>query len=482
MTSRRNRLVLTVLVVCAASSYFSCSQPDDILTRIDQTELRLWGNAVVPGTYTPAVQNLPTNTTGMLYELWVADDNDTISLGKFGYDQILMVFLNEDGEERSDSNLFMLAGDVLDYSDIFVSVETDPDNWPASPGPIMLIDRITAPTSNQVEMVFPLSDSLWNAAVVFNMETPSDTDRTRYDGYGIWFCSYVVKQDSVQDTISLDSFDLVYLEDDSLPQDTIVWYLDSIENIISKDTVRLFGPDTLPDGTIEAIESRTNRIVRFDSLLKADSSWPYTQIDNKETMYYYTVGVLDSFYFDDFIQYDFGMPDYSSWGWTYKGWVVSPTIPTSALGTITPPAYEINQNPSDSLIPGIEGGLLTTGTFADPRWPDYDNPFTIGDSGVQLIPPFTGEDFLEDMPFVWSLGGLVPGGIRGTVFITLEPNNFSDTTTNFPLFAFIGKLPEYPSQLVDYVGRLEEFSVWPRYHTNDSRIGFPKIVVDIRRF
>ncbi len=482
MTSRRNRLVLTVLVVCAASFYFSCSQPDDILTRVDQTELRLWGNAVVPGRFTPAVQNLPTNTTGMLYELWVADDNDTISLGKFGYNQVLMVFLNEDGEERSDSNLFMLAGDVLDYTDIFVSVETDPDAWPALPGPIMLIDRITAPTSNQVEMVFPLSDSLWDAIAVFNMESPSDSERTRDDGYGIWFCSYVEKRDSVQDTLSLDSFELVHLEDDSLPQDTIVWYLDNIINIVSKDTVRLFGPDTLPDGTIEAIESRINKIVRFDSLLKADSTWPYTMIDDTATVYYYTVGALDSFNYDDFIQYDFGMPDYSSWGWTYKGWVVSPTIPISALGTITPPAYEVNQIPSDSLIPGIEGGLLTTGTFADPRWPDYDNPFTIGDSGEQLIPPFPGEDFLEDMPFVWNPGGLVPGGIRGTVFITLEPNNFTDTTTNFPLFAFIGKLPEFQWELMDDVGDLEEFIVWPLYHSNDSRIGFPKIVVDIRRY
>ncbi|TET94061.1 MAG: hypothetical protein E3J26_05250, partial [Candidatus Zixiibacteriota bacterium] len=116
----------------------------------------------------------------MIYELWVANDRDTVSLGKFGYHQTWKTFHDENGDERPDSNYFVLEGDIFDYSierhgHIFVSVETNPDDLPEVPGPIMLIDIVTEPSSDLIELRFPLNDSLTTTTVAFNMETPSDT-------------------------------------------------------------------------------------------------------------------------------------------------------------------------------------------------------------------------------------------------------------------------------------------------------------------
>jgi len=492
MIRRRSRLVFIALAVCAATFYFSCTQPEDILTPVTRTEMYLWGDQIT-GPARMRVQNLPTNPEGMIYELWVANDWDndrhTVSLGKFGYHQTWKTFHDENGDERPDSNYFVLDGDIFDFSHIFVSVETNPDDLPEVPGPIILIDIVTEPSSDLIELRFPLNDSLTTTTVAFNMETPSDTSGDilgRFgvsdisDGFGVWFSVYQEVVDSVRDTLSLDSFTLVTKEVDSLPkgtEDTFTTYLVSIDSVRVYDTARVFGLDTMWD-----------TIVRFVSVLDTDFTSPYTVMDMSDTgtVFYYTVGdSLDIFHYDNFLQFDYGLPDYSAYGWKYKGWIVSPEVPVNAVGQITKPAYSINFNSSDSLIPGVAGGLLTTGTFTDIAAPDEGNPFTIGDQGQQRVPPFPGEDFLRDLPFDMSnWRGLVPEvyGNSGTVFITLEPVNFTDTTTNFPLFVLIAPIPTAQVNLIDFEYVLEQFTMKTLTNTNDASRGFPKIVVDIRRF
>ena len=492
MTRRRSRLVFIALAVCAATFYFSCTQPEDILTPVSRTDVYLGGINEPGSNAALQVQNLPTNPEGMVYELWVANEQDTVSLGKFGYHQTWHEFYDENGNKRPDTNYFVLEGDMFDYSHIFVSVETNPDDLPLVPGPIMLIDDVTEPSNDLIELRFPLSDSLWLASAAFNMETPSDTSRDSLDrfgitdssdGFGVWFSIYLEGIDSVRDTLSLDSFTLVTKQDTTLPPDTFTIYLDSIKNDTAYDTARVFGLDTF-----------VTTIVRFDSVLVEDTTWPYTVMDmspDTGTMFYYTVWPhdtlpADTFHYDKFSQFVYGLPDYSAygWKWKYKGWVVSSEVPTEAVGKITLPAYPVNTNPSDSLIPGVEGGLLTTGTFTDITAPDEGNPYSIG----PRVPPFPGEDFLVNLPgglTVPPWGGLVPEatGSSGIVFITLEPINFVTDTTNFPLFVLVAPIPTAQEDLIDIEYVTEEFTMDNLTNTNSSTSpGFPKIVVGIRRF
>jgi hypothetical protein len=475
MTRRRSRLVFIGLAVCAATFYFSCTQPDDILTPVSRTDVYLGGINEPGSNAALRVQNLPTNPEGMIYELWVANQQDTLSLGKFGYHQTSLTFRDENGNERPDSNYFVLEGDIFDYSHLFVSIETNPDDLPLTPGPIMLIDNVTEPSSDLIELRFPLNDSLTTTAVAFNMETPSDSIRDSLDGFGIWFSVYLEGIDSVRDTLSLDSFTLITKQDSTLEPDTFTTYLTDIVNDTAYDTARIFGLDTM-----------LNTIVRFDSVLETDTIWPYTVMDMSDTgtVFYYTVGdSLETFYYDKFLQFDYALPNYSAYGWKYKGWVVSPEVDTGAVGKITLPAYPVNTNPSDSLIPGVEGGLLTTGTFTEIAEPDSDNPYSVG----PRVPPFPGEDFLVNLPgglTVPPWEGLVPEatGNSGTVFITLEPVNFTDTTTNFPLFVLCAPIPTAQEDLIDLENVIEQFDMDNLTPTNRPTEAFPKITVGIRRY
>ncbi|HWR83717.1 MAG TPA: anti-sigma factor [Candidatus Deferrimicrobium sp.] len=497
MKSRGSRLILAAAAICTASVYFSCTQPEDILTGVSRTELFLWGNQPAEGIPPLLVQNLPSTPPGMIYELWVANAKDTVSLGKFGYDRQTQKFLLPDGEPRPDSNRFVLSGDVLSYTQLFVSVETASDTV-ASAGPIMLIDDVTLPSRNPIELRFPLSDSLWFATASFSMETPSDSDMASNDGFGIWFTSYVEGRDSVRDTLRLDSFRLVTKEI-SPNNDTTTVYLDSIFNIRTVDTVRVFGLDTF-----------RSVVVRFDSVLDTDVTRPYTvlrpplstDVDTASWFYFvtdppvfdtidtiiaehdttvYQFVSADSFHYDKFLSYDAGLLDYSDLGWEYKGWVVSPAVPPSALGEFTLPAYRIAGSTSDSLMPGIDGGLLTTGTFTSLASPDNANPYTLG----PRVPPIPGEDFLVNLPpEITSWQGFLPqaNNNSGTVFITLEPKNFPTDTTNFPLIVFARAIPRSRSELALPANAIQGFPMWNLTHTNDYTRGFPLIVVDIKRF
>lgn len=454
MSVRIKQLFAFALVALVSVVYWGCTQPTDVEVPITRSEVTL------------SPQLLPTNFPGMHYELWAANSTDTLSFGKFGYDGYLKKFLETTGADRANGNRFELSDNIYRFTHLFVSVEVDGDPSPLSAGPIMLIDNITNPSFSAVDLVFPLTELLWEATCRYNMETTSDSNRFALDGYGIWFASYQRLRDSVKDTFSLDSFwvDSSYEE---FSRDTIINNLININNITDKDTTRMFG-----------VDSYEHHVVRYIQVVQQDT---FTAAGNDSVLvttpgFMYTIGPVSIFDYDNFTQDSFALPDYTQFGWKYKGWVVSPYVTQATVGTITNPSWNSNSG-GDSIIQGINGGLLTTGTFSKITEPDDANPY--GQSN--RLPLFPGEDFIL-FPSSWvGPGGLVPNasGNSGTVFITLEPTNFVTDTTNFPLIAFTAKVPANRSQIT---GDQVIINMRNRTQTVDPRIGFPRIRVGIRTF
>jgi len=416
MPRRNNRLIFLAITLISLTLYWSCSQPGDVLLEKSTTVISL------------TAERLPSPPEGMIYELWVAktEDVDTsisvsdvVSMGRFSYNDATKTYYNELGQEMA--NRFVLNDDIYKYSKMFVSIETivDVNN---RPGPIMLIDDITNPQDNPIYLVFPESDTLHNATVTFNKETVSDRNRNN-DGRGLWFCNYETGRDSTEDTLSLDiNFDSTLVDTplyNNMPCSVISTTVDTVPIVYGLDTVA-YGSNL--------------RHIRVDVEYGycTDIIPPYYKFD--ETDYGTTqANVID---LDIFNQFDFNLPDYTPFGWKYKGWVVSKAVPTSAIGELTPPVWPyhtLNYN----HIPGYTGGLLTTGTFSRVDTVDDGNPYTLAG---QKVPPFPGEDFLDATALLDNLGLSSPPNLNsdsGTAFISLEPANFTTDTTNFPLFVML---------------------------------------------
>ena len=307
MSNRIRRLLILAALAVATTVYWGCSQPADVLVSFSNSVVSL-----MP-------QLLPANIPGMHYQLWVSNSQEIVSLGRFAYDSFNKRFLEVNGSLRADSNLFILDGNIFDYAKLFVSVEVD--SFPAflSPGPIMLIDDVTLPSDISVDLVFPLSDILWEATARYNMETTSDSDRIALDGYGIWFASYQQLNDSVRDTLSLDSF-WVDTTWEIFPRETVITNLINISNITSDTITRIFG-----------VDSFSHAVIRFDQSVQIDSAAAGDSILETVPNFIYTIGSLIAFDYDEFTQDSFALPDYSSYGWNYKGWVVSPTVKPLAI-------------------------------------------------------------------------------------------------------------------------------------------------------
>jgi len=467
MTRRANRLLILALAVISMTLYYGCSQTDDILTPVSHTTLTL------------SVQLLPTAPDGMVYELWVAGEGDTVAVGRFNFDQNNYKFLNENGSTRADGGTFEFNGDLFDYTDILVTVELVSDPTPAGPGPIMLTDRVTNPEDNPIRLVFPLSDSLWFSTCQFNMVTPSDSNLASNIGAGVWFSSFTLSNteaDSLRDTIGLDpvdSFTLTYREYDQPDSGKT-----TRTSIMAYDSVAI---DTLWYSLgIDSVQRI--RVALLQPVLYVDSGPPY---GGYELAPNYVVDTLQRVQFEKFLQADYGLIDYSSYGWHYKGWVLSPFINPAINGvaTFTPPPWP--QPSLDLFFRYAFGGMLTTGTFTQFNEPDNGNPY----SGGPRVPPIPGEDFLQGLPaglpeplnLLPNIGGFNPG----YVFITLEPYNYTDTTTNFPLILLSGMMPFNQSAAVG--GDLVDAS-WNTaqpmdlfINTNNPTLGFPRIDVAIRR-
>ncbi|HUV30301.1 MAG TPA: hypothetical protein VMY05_04310 [Acidobacteriota bacterium] len=478
MSKPYNRLWFPALALSVLAVIFSCSQPDDVLTPVSRTVLNL------------AVERLPTPPVGMVYELWVSEevvqgydlDPETIlSLGKFSFmtSDTLIAFLEPvDTMEivRADSNQFVIEGDLFAYRSVFVSVEHVDDLDPDVPGPIMLVGNVIPLGDFTPTLNFPISDELWESTVQYNLEAVSDNRSNVNDSRGIWFCSYRTTLDTIPDTLNLDTITYPWIvtviqpvieDGETLNKDSLYAVRPFTVRDIQVVTEKvLYGPDTL----ILNVDSFMHTHVTFVLESLADSTPPFTKRDLDAGAFQVTAPGDASrvVRYDIFTQGEegYGLPGFAQWGWKYKGWAVSPYIPTAGTGEFTPPAWPYN-TPERTWIPGAEGGLVTTGTFTRIDTIDDNDPFTLdslagdlrvvdtlGETTLVTIykrPYYPGEDFLNSASLLARYGltevELMPeaanGSIEGTVFISLEPDNGLTDSTNFPLIAFIGEVPPF---------------------------------------
>jgi hypothetical protein len=473
MLRRSNCLPLLVLASVSIILLLSCTQSEDVVTPIATTDLVL------------KAERLPSPPPGMVYELWVAKSGDTVSLGKFKFDPSTDEFQTADGAVRSDT--FPLTGDIMSYDTVMVSVELASDPDPASPGPIMLMDKITMPDQDPIRMRFPQADSLWSSNARFNLETPSDTNRNLNDGHGIWFSTYITDTVVIPDTTKMTWT----LKDSILPGDSlqkVYRYQCNLSDTGYTSSKIHFGPanimwlhDTLP----------THRGVSFHVDLCVDTipgrdSLPYQD----DTVQVPTV-VFDSiqsriFRLDRFNQDAFVLPSVNRFGWHYKGWVVSANYAgLTNRWRLTKPAYRYN-TANYILIPGDTGALFTTGSFSRLDQPDEADLFQLDNP----VPPFPGEDFLNATALQAAFGldsiDFVPSFSTspvnaGAVFIALEPDNMPGTlNTNFPLIVLLGKLPTTRATITQNTVGLEMKNYTQTIPGNE--IGFPEIDISLKRY
>lgn len=436
MPRRNNRLIFLAITLISLTLYWSCSQPGDVILEKSTTVVSLTS------------ERLPSPPEGMIYELWVCKNetvdtsvatSDVKSMGRFSFDNDVKKYYDENGVEIE--NRFVLDDDIFNYSKIFVSVELIDDPEPNRPGPIMLLDDVTLPDENPMYLVFPLSDSLHRATAAYNKETVSDRSPSNV-GRGIWFCNYETGRDSITDTngianiyfdtIDAEETDLIIncVEDEfgepvcdtsvaKMPWDTISTEIQVVDVDYGADTIAYV--DNITHTRVDIV---------YDSF--SDTEAPYQKVNIR--LYVNTTSFGVNLHI--FNQFDFNLPDYSSLGWKYKGWIVSKAIPNTAIGDFTPPAWPYHTN-NYNYLPGYTGGLLTTGTFSEIAAADDANPFTI--AGVK-VPPYPGEDFLNSEALLDSLGLVTMPNLNsdsGTVFLSLEPMNFITDTTNFPLYVMV---------------------------------------------
>jgi len=474
------RLAFLPFLVLAGAVFiglFGCKQSEDIVTPISSTEISL------------AVERLPTLPDGMIYEFWVADNRDTISLGKFIWDAVGKRLLDTAGQEIP--GIFLLDNDIFKYRSCFVSLETQPDDNFSSPGPIMLIDNVTNPEENNIILRFPKMDSLWLNNTVFNLEATSDladSTRNRHDGYGVWFAVYGRQTYNFRDTFYM-TFDSTVDFDTTIDPGTtakipneLLYYTETTY------VVNLPGP---------------NFVLRHpygDSLLhhrgvKFALGYFDTTIPDTGTQYNYHGLKIDvsardtqrTLLYDFYNTDDEIFPDVSRYGWKYKGWVLTPYLNSKPMTTrwrFTPPAYPFKIGGAN-MFPGDTGVLLTTGAFGSIRNPDESDPYCLPNRRA----PFPGEDFLNSAALQAAFGidsvNLMPdttGGNIGTVFISLEPDNYVLDTTNFPLIVTAAALPASRAQLIPAGIAALSFRMrpWTAAVRGDT-YGFPVIYVTITR-
>ncbi len=506
MSMLKSRLLVIIFVIGALTIMLSCSQTDNVVSPKSLTKVWL------------DVQRLPTPPAGMMYGLWVSkvpytsisEPSDAKELGRFShmYSDTLIAFLDENGDVRTDSNEFRLDGDLFGYSYLFVTTEVEA-SVDTLPGPMMLGQTITGSTDT-IRMYFPQQDSLWESIVRCNFMNPTsdipgdfDNNPSSY-GYGLWFSNHEFTLLPIHDTFNVvvsNTWDTIKPKLDSITGDTMnltdlrkeypdsVWY--------TYDTIRVdFGRDRLALG----IDRYTHYGAKQHIIRRGGTAVPRL----KKNFHFAVDSTVDTVGLDDFSQDLYDLPDLGRYGWKYKGWIVSENIPKGAVGEFTPPVWDYKN--SELLIPGYQGGLMTTGKFTNVTDSDESNPFTLSvnwdvdsvfidtvstdpivtDTTIQTFhnlkrPRFPGEDFLNATALSDSTHGAIASPLYtlsqpGSVFISLEPNNMVTDTTNFPLILFSRTVPPVD---VDSVN-LWTLSNWAGVAPGSR--GLPKIEARIKRF
>lgn len=496
MRELRARKAAGVIVGLVGVLLVSCSQPVDVASVVTTTEIRA------------TVQRLPQLPAGMIYELWattvVPRDTSILSsqvrsISRFGVLKNDTINTLVDTAGNPIEPTFLLSGDLYQFKSLFVSVErvADPDR--SRPANIMLSDVVSGADDQTLRLNFPLSDSLWLAKVRFNMEGITDNANGAGDGSGIWFSSYRVARDTIPDTTAInnlryvtDTIVAIVIGNDTINLDSLTRdYLYDITNIRPETSFVDLGQDSLLLG----IDSLTQVQMTFDRIFANGPLVPNVGRIRRTPLWEYTVEPAGAaaVSIDIFTQDDFGLPDYSVYGWEWRGWVVSPTVPSTATGRLTPPAWTYKAI-GFNWIPGDTGGLLTTGPFYRIDSADLDNRYLLplvkrieGTDTTFKRPNRPGEDWLNTTLMQTELGissvNLMPNtsGNLGTVFVTLEPLNKTMDSTNFPLIAFLAALPTARSTITAASVEVNMLNRTPSVSGDQFGTGFPELTITFRR-
>jgi hypothetical protein len=522
MYRRFNRLLCIALSAALLAVFAGCSQPDDVLSPVSSTKIIL----------TP--ERLPTLPQGMIYELWLKKNNDdVISLGKFGWDSRLYRFYDAAGNRRD--SIWEVAFDALQGKSLMISVENNPDPQPSVMGPVMLTDTLVDPAKRPMKMIYPRD--FWQAQPGYSITSPTDGNSYNGQASGIWFAQYefvrIDWMDTTEVRMSLFAGTLFTLVIDTIWDSTVVppaisridtTNLNDLQNTLIKTAITNVRSDTnfhyIPDAATLLIDSLrlirqkfdvithfanatndtifytdTIRRAGFPDSIATFAAAPFTIYDANQATYTTSLNVdtVDVFFnslADTLI--DRPVLDLNGTGWHYKGWVISPSIPSSAgFGKLSKPSW--NLATADYVLNPSDAGILTTGTFRQFEGNDDSNPYSM----TKRVPSFPGEDFLINLPpgvgprGIYLADSLNPLVRTGTAFITLEPDNFNSDSTNFPLIIFTsqGRLPKYDSITVvrtnynptifklDYLFPLQNWAS----SVNGNTAGFPAVHVGLIR-
>jgi hypothetical protein len=512
MRERYNSLLLLALLIAILALLGGCSQPDDVLAPVASTQVIL----------TPS--RLPSPPAGMIYELWMTKNTgEYFSLGKFNWDSKLYRFSDISGN-RIDST-WTVDFDALNYDKIAVTIEEYPDSYPDSMGPIMLADTIRIPGQDVTKMVFPID--LWLGQAGFCITTPTDKNSYSNRASGLWFALYVFDSVLYADTVDI-KLDLTVGAKRPLYLDT-TWDSSGITPVIVKiDTTNLaelaLTTDTLRI-TNEGRDTNFNYIIHLDTFMHITCTYDFVAypvnitpdtVTIIDTLYLLThtggvdipVTKIDTILIPPFWNYshtrnfspiinhidtlDYFLSNYSEevpnlngTKWHYKGWIVSPyLLPTTSFGSLTKPCWL--DGIIDYWINSSNSGIITTGSFKSFDAADDDNPYSL----LGRVPSFPGEDFIANLP---NGGG--PGSIYfadpanptfanpGTVIVTLEPDNYNNDSTNFPLILFTNEfsIPSY-NAIADNAPHTSDYRLknWASA-VDGNTVGFPSIKVTLIR-
>jgi hypothetical protein len=513
MHGRYNRLLFLVLSAFVVSSFWGCSQPDNIVAPASTTKFVL------------SPERLPSPPEGMVYELWVKnDDGQPISLGKFDWNDELYRFYDTAGN-RIDS-IWTVGFDALKYKYLCISVENYPDPDPASMGPIMLQDTIVDPSKKPIKMLFPVD--LWLGVARYCVQSPTDAERLEKDGSGIWFGLYTsdtlwiydttysyIQYDIYNenqfkkrpiDTLGFDTnFDPPRPIYDSAVLDALSHLLDTIAStnarqvidshyVISMDTFVHIGSvfdyvtvpvnvsydtiyDTLP--IMRRNGTEVDSVIAVPPLIDYEhTAWTiYTIVSHKITVERFLPD------YQDLPNMSEAGPGGVDLGWHYKGWVLSPYLePQSAFASLTKPCW--GKTVIENWLDPSDGGIITTGSFKSFEAPDDGNPYSMN----KRVPSIPGEDFLISLPMGVNEISFASETDReaeaGTVVITLEPDNYNNPSANFPLVLFVSshRIPSY--DFISDTSSVQEMTL-PMLNlyraVDDDIIGFPAIHVTLIR-
>jgi hypothetical protein len=510
MYRRYNRLLFLIFAATAAIVIWGCSQSEDIVAPASTTKFIL------------RPERLPTLPEGMVYELWVKNDNGgQVSLGKFRWDSELYRFYDTAGN-RIDS-LFSADFDALNYKYLCLSVENYPDSYPDSMGPVMLQDTIVSPEKKPLELVFPVD--LWLGQAGYVVQTPSDKNSYENDASGIWFALYAYDSLRFYDTVyAYISHSVRRYTKRPYTLDTIGWDSSqtppvALVDVHNKDSIAAILDTIASHHGRKVIDS--NFIVRLDTLVHTTYAFDFITVNVNVSLtdtvfdtvqFIDTLGnIKDSVFavpplsdyihiitysskakddtLDNFLFNYEELPDLDKAGsdggdlrWHYKGWVLSPYLTSaSAFGQLAKPSW--SKTNIEMFLQPSDGRIITTGSFKSFNAPDDANPYTMN----KRVPPFPGEDFLINLPEgvdrIVFADSSNPDSRAGTVFITLEPDNYDNPNANFPLILFVSEelIPSYKD--ISKIGpQVQDNRMKNCYSTvNNDLIGFPKVHVNLIR-